>query len=250
MERVPLEDGFRHGEMVADRPFGRFGVSRDTCSEDLAVALGFDYEGVVRATEQRQRCAVALPDLERLRDEPCEPPRTGSSRDREVIAGVAMNESGAVAQRVGLVERPDTRGQLSLQLVVAAHRAVTNGERLESDARVVDDLELADGQVRHACTLVGRRLGNAKHLELPDRLADRRDAHVQGPGQLFEPQRRALRDRAHDDPLAQRGERGLRHRLARSGFRALCGWKAVGHVEPRVGCSRAPEDRDALDFLS
>ena len=55
-------------------------------------------------------------------------------------------------------------------------------------------------------------LGEAERLELPHRLADRRDAHAERAGQVLEPERRARRQLAEDDRLAQPLERRFGHR--------------------------------------
>ena len=55
-------------------------------------------------------------------------------------------------------------------------------------------------------------LGEPERLELAHRLPDRRDAHPERAREILEPQRRAGRQLAHDDRLAQALQGGLRHR--------------------------------------
>jgi len=69
-------------------------------------------------------------------------------------------------------------------------------------------------------------LGEPERLELPHRLADRRDAHPELPGQIFEAQGGARRQLAHDDRLAEALQSRFRHRPVPDGG-------ACGDLKPR-----------------
>ena len=65
--------------------------------------------------------------------------------------------------------------------------------------------------------MVRHVLGEPERLELADGLADRRDAHPERAGEILEAERRAGRQLAEDDRLAQALERRLRHRAVAHG---------------------------------
>ena len=89
----------------------------------------------------------------------------------------------------------------------AAHR-----QRLEREPHLEQIAQLVDVEIEHLRALVRHVLREPERLQLPHRLADRRDAHPERPRQLVQPQRRPGRQLAHDDRLAQLLQRVFGHR--------------------------------------
>jgi hypothetical protein len=99
-----------------------------------------------------------------------------------------------------------------LQLRREPLRRAAHGDRLEAEANLEEVAQVVGIEVEHLRALVGHVLREAERLELAHRLADRRDAHAEGPGQLVQAERGPGRELAEDDRLAQLLEGVLGHR--------------------------------------
>ena len=108
------------------------------------------------------------------------------------------------------------------QLCSAAHR-----HPLEGEADREELAELLDVEGHHLRAVMRDVLGEAECLELPDRLADGRDAHPELPGQILKAQGCARRQLAHDDRLAQALQSRFSHRPVPDGG-------ACGDLKPRL----------------
>ena len=169
-----------------------------------------------------QHGPVALARVPRRADQPQEPRRPRRLVEREVERSVRAHRRADVAAPARLVVRGQVRARRlrrrrpSKQLGRAPHR-----HALEREPDREELAQLLDVEAHHLRAVVRHVLGEPERLELPHRLADRRDAHPEPAGEILEPQRRPRRQLAHDDRLAQPLQRGLRHRPVTDG--GACG---------------------------
>ena len=126
--------------------------------------------------------------------------------------GVGAHRLADVAGAAGLVEPLEVPARLLRVGVGEALRRAAHGQRLERQPDLEEVAQLVDVEIEHPGALVGHVLREAERLQLPDRLADRRDAHPERAGELVQAQRRAGRQLAEDDRLAQLLEGELGHR--------------------------------------
>ena len=111
----------------------------------------------------------------------------------------------------GVVEGGEVRARPLLVLRGEPVGSAAERHRLEGEPDREQLAQLLDVEPHDLRPVVGHVLGQAERLELPDRLADRGDAHPERAGEILEPERRARRQLAEDDRLAQTLEGGLGH---------------------------------------
>ena len=121
------------------------------------------------------------------------------------------NDVGALGSAVGAGELIEGAIEELLGLLAPTESGASDPGRLEREPCLVDVSHLGGVDGRDARAPVGRVLGKAQRLELPDRLTHRRDAHPKTVGDVLEAQRCAGRDLPDHDQLPKRLRRARGH---------------------------------------